>query len=156
MVPVIEHEMVERRGWIRKEEFVDLLAIAQTAPGLIAANIAIVVGYRLRGYRGSLVALLGSILPSFCMILFIVALLSDFRDLPAVEKVLKGIRPAVVALIAVPVLTTARIAKISWHNVWIPTLFALSIAFLSLSPIYVILLAAFGGIGRMLWKEGRR
>ncbi|MGL5016338.1 MAG: chromate transporter [Bacteroidales bacterium] len=154
MVPIIEHEMVEKKGWIEKEEFVDLLAIAQTAPGLIAANISIVVGYRLRGTTGSLVAVLGSILPSFTIILTVVMFLSGYRDLPAVEKVLKGIRPAVVALIAVPVITTARAAKVTWHTSWIPILFALSLTFLSMSPIYVIIVASIGGIAYMLWKGG--
>lgn len=146
MVPIIESEMVDKKGWIRREEFIDLLAVAQTAPGLIAANISIVVGYRLRGFKGSVFSVLGTILPSFLMILMIVMFLSGFRGNDAVEKVLKGIRPAVVALIIVPVLTTARAAHITKKSVWLPVVVAVLIGFLNISPIYIIIISAIGGI----------
>ncbi|MGL5318051.1 MAG: chromate transporter [Bacteroidales bacterium] len=146
MIPIIEREMVDVKGWIKREEFIDLLAVAQTAPGLIAANISVVVGYRLRGYKGGVVSVLGTILPSFLMILFIVMFLSGFRGNEYVEKALKGIRPAVVALIIVPVITTARTAHITRKSVWFPLIVAVAVAFLNISPIYIILIAAAGGI----------
>lgn len=146
MVPIIEREMVDVKGWIKKEDFIDLLAVAQTAPGLIAANISIVIGYRLRGFKGSVASVLGTILPSFLMILFIVMFLSGFRGNEYVEKALKAIRPAVVALIIVPVLTTAKAAHITRKSIWFPVLVAIVIAFLNISPIYVIVISAIGGI----------
>lgn len=146
MVPIIEREMVDVKGWIKKEDFIDLLAVAQTAPGLIAANISIVIGYRLRGFKGSVVSVLGTILPSFLMILFIVMFLSGFRGNEYVDKALKAIRPAVVALILVPVITTARAAHISKKSIWFPVLVAIAIAFLNISPIYIIIISAVGGI----------
>ncbi|MGL5787621.1 MAG: chromate transporter [Bacteroidales bacterium] len=146
MVPIIEREMVDVKGWIKKEDFIDLLAVAQTAPGLIAANISIVIGFRLRGFKGSVASVLGTILPSFLMILFIVMFLSGFRGNEYVDKALKAIRPAVVALIIVPVLTTAKAAHISKKSVWFPVLVAIVIAFLNISPIYVIVISAAGGI----------
>ena len=103
MVPLIEDEVVNKKKWIEQDDFLDLLAIAQSAPGILAVNIAIFVGYRLRGVKGSLVTSLGSILPSFLMILAIALFFSAYKDNPYVEKVFKGIRPAVVALIAAPV-----------------------------------------------------
>jgi len=71
MVPLIENEIVTKRNWISKDDFIDLLAIAQSAPGILAVNISIFIGYKLRGIRGSLVTALGTVLPSFVIILAI-------------------------------------------------------------------------------------
>ena len=71
MVPLIENEIVTKRNWIAKEDFIDLLAISQSAPGILAVNISIFIGYRLRGIRGSIITALGTILPSFLIILAI-------------------------------------------------------------------------------------
>ena len=99
MVPLIEDEIVTKRRWIAKEDFIDLLAIAQSAPGILAVNISIFIGYRLRGIRGSIVTALGTILPSFLIILAIALFFHNFKDNVYVERIFKGIRPAVVALI---------------------------------------------------------
>lgn len=71
MVPLIENEIVTKRNWISKDDFIDLLAIAQSAPGILAVNISIFIGYKLRGIWGSLVTALGTVLPSFVIILAI-------------------------------------------------------------------------------------
>ena len=97
MVPLIEDEIVTKRRWIAKEDFIDLLAIAQSAPGILAVNISIFIGYRLRGIRGSIVTALGTILPSFLIILAIALFFHNFKDNVYVERIFKGIRPAVVA-----------------------------------------------------------
>ena len=86
MVPLIEDEVVNKKKWIEQDDFLDLLAIAQSAPGILAVNIAIFVGYRLRGVKGSLVTSLGSILPSFLMILAIALFFATYKDNPYVEK----------------------------------------------------------------------
>lgn len=100
MVPLIEDEIVTKRRWIAKEDFIDLLAISQSAPGILAVNISIFIGYRLRGIRGSIITALGTILPSFLIILAIALFFHNFKDNVYVERIFKGIRPAVVALIA--------------------------------------------------------
>ena len=103
MIPLIDREVVEKRRWLEKDEFYDILAIAQSAPGLLIVNISIFAGYRLRGRRGSVAATIGSCLPSFLIILAIALFFAGYRDNVYVDKVFKGIRPVVVALIAVPV-----------------------------------------------------
>jgi chromate transporter len=145
MVPLIEREVVTKRGWIKEEEFIDLLAVAQASPGVLAVNISIFIGYRLRGIRGSIVTALGTILPSFLIILAIALFFQQFQHNPIVERIFKGIRPAVVALIAAPTFTMARSARISWHNVWIPVVSALLIWLLGFSPIWIIIAAGVGG-----------
>lgn len=155
MIPLIEREVVDRYRWIEKRDFVDLLAIAQSSPGVLAVNMSIFIGYKLRGVRGSVAAALGNVLPSVVIILLISLFFNKFREYEVVNNVFMGIRPAVVALIASPVFSVAKSAKIGWTNVWIPLLSALLIVAFGVSPIYIILIAGLGGYlwGRL--KGGR-
>ena len=145
MVPLIEDEIVTKRKWIKPEDFLDLLAIAQSSPGILAVNIAIFVGYRLKGMKGSLITSLGAILPSFLMILAIALFFQQFKDNVYVEKIFKGIRPAVVALIAAPTFKLGKSAKINRYTIWIPVVSALLIWLLGFSPIWIIIAAGVGG-----------
>ena len=145
MIPLIEHDVVERNGWLRKDEFLDLLAVAQSAPGVFAVNMAVFVGYKLRGKRGALAASFGCVLPSVVIILLIALFFRRFRHLEVVNNIFMGIRPVVVALIAVPVFNVARAAKLSWMTAWIPVLSALLIVQFGVSPIYVIIVAGVAG-----------
>lgn len=145
MIPLIEAEIVTKKGWVAKEDFLDLLAIAQSAPGVFAVNIAIFIGYRLRGVRGCIVTALGAILPSFLIILCIALFFLRFKENPTVEAIFRGIRPAVVALIAAPTFNLAKAAKINRYTIWIPIISALLIWLLGFSPIWIILLAGIGG-----------
>lgn len=108
MLPLIQREVVDRRGWIDEEEFLNMIALAQAAPGIIAVNSAIFIGWRIGGWRGVAGAVLGAVLPSFVIILLIAMVFSEWKELPAVEAAFKGIRPAVVALIAAPLVKLAR------------------------------------------------
>lgn len=145
MVPLIEEEIVSRRKWLAKEEFIDLLALAQSAPGIFAVNISIFIGYRLRGIRGSLVTALGTILPSFLIILAIALFFHNFKDNATVERIFKGIRPAVVALIAAPTFSVAKSAKVGRKTLWIPVSAALLIWLAGFSPIWIVIIAGVGG-----------
>lgn len=145
MVPLIENEIVTKRHWLAKEDFIDLLAIAQSSPGILAVNISIFIGYRLRGWRGSIVTALGTILPSFLIILAIALFFHSFKENAVVERIFKGIRPAVVALIAAPTFSMAKSAKINRRNLWIPVVSAGLIWLLGFSPIWIIILAGLGG-----------
>lgn len=145
MVPLIENEIVDKRHWIAREDFVDLLAISQSAPGILAVNISIFIGYRLRGVRGSIVTALGTVLPSFLIILAIALFFHNLKDNTVIERIFKGIRPAVVALIAAPTFSMAKSAKINRYNVWIPVVSALLIWLLGFSPIWIIIAAGVGG-----------
>ena len=145
MLPLIQREVVDR-GWMSKEEFIDLFAVAQSLPGVFAVNISIFVGYKLKKLTGSVICALGTILPSFLIILAIALFFTQFRENEWVEKAFKGLRPAVVALIAVPVITTARSLRLRGWVLVIPVVVALSIWLLSLSPVYIIIVAAAGGL----------
>ncbi len=150
MISIIEREIVDKHKWISKADFLDLLAVAQSMPGILAVNISVVIGDNLRGLKGSIVSALGTILPSFMMILAIAIFLTpdDIKNNELISSIFQGIRPAVVALIVAPVLTTARAAKISWKTVWIPIATALLIysklPFIS-NPITFIVLGGLGG-----------
>ena len=145
MIPLIESDVVERNRWIGKSDFVDLLAVAQSAPGVFAVNMAVFIGYRLRGVRGALAAAFGCVLPSVVIILLIAVFFRQFRHIEVVNNVFKGLRPAVVALIAVSVFNVAKNAKVGWRMAWIPVLSALLIVAFGVSPIYVIIAAGVAG-----------
>lgn len=146
MIPLMEKELVDRRKWLSKEEFMDLLAVSQALPGVFAVNMATSVGYRLRGAWGSIVSIVGNI---FIPILIILGFATSFRylkDNTLLESIFKGIRPAVVALIAAPVFSMAKTAKVRWSNCWIPLVSMLLIYLLGVSPMWIILAAIVGGL----------
>ena len=142
MLSMIEREIVDKKGWIDREEFMNMIALAQAAPGLIAVNSAIFIGWRIGGWRGVIATVLGAVLPSFFIILAIAMLFQDYKNYPAVEAVFKGIRPAVVALIAAPLCNMAVSAKITWTTAIIPIAGALLIWLGGLSPVWIILVTA--------------
>ena len=139
MIPLIRDEMV-KRDWMSDEELPDIIAMAQSAPGVLAVNMSIFVGHKLRGVKGSVVATLGSVVPSFITILLIAMIFTNFRDNPVVERVFKGIRPVVVSLIAVPMINMARKNNKTWWAWAISAVTLFLVAFLSFSPIYILLI----------------
>ena len=153
MISIIEKEIVEKKRWVSKEEFLDLLAVSQSIPGILAVNMAVAVGDKMRGRKGALCAALGTILPSFFMILTVAIFLTPdmIKSNETLNNIFRGIRPAVVALIIAPVISSARAAKIGWKTVAIPIVVALLIwsklPYIS-NPIVFILL---GGIGGYIW-----
>mgnify|MGYP002524444313 FL=1 len=138
MIPLIQREVVDRQHWIDEEEFLNMIALAQAAPGIIAVNSAIFIGWRCGGWKGTAGAVLGAVLPSFCIILAIAMVFRNYQDQPAVEAIFKGIRPAVVALIAAPLLKMAKSAKMTWTTAAIPVAAALLIWLVDLSPVWII------------------
>jgi len=145
MIPIIEAEVVDKHKWVTKEEFLDLIAISQSCPGVFAINISIFIGYKLKKVKGALATALGTALPSFLIILAIALFFQRFKDNEVVAAIFRGIRPAVVALIAVPTFNLAKSAHLTWANCWIPIVGALAIWLLGVSPVYIILLAGLGG-----------
>lgn len=157
MIPLIEREIVNKHHWISRNEFTDLLAVAQSVPGVFAVNMAVFIGYKKKKLAGSVVTALGTILPSFLIILLIALFFRQFKDIPLVASIFKGIRPAVVALIAVPVFNVARSAHINRYTVWIPIVCALLIWLLGVSPIWIII--ASGTLGYLFsdkQKKGKK
>ena len=145
MIPLIEEEVVNRKRWVSKDEMLDLIAIAQSCPGVFAINIAIFIGYRLNKVRGAVATALGTALPSFLIILLIAVFFQQFQDNRIVAAMFKGIRPAVVALIAVPTFNLAKQARLNRFTLWIPVVSALLIWLLGVSPIWIIIAAGIGG-----------
>lgn len=144
MISIIEREIVDKHKWIDKTEFLDLLAVAQSMPGILAVNISVVIGDKLRSLKGSLAAASGTIMPSFLIILLIAMFLTPdlITGNPVISSIFKGIRPAVVALIVAPVITSAKSAGLSWKTIWIPVAVALliwsKIPYLSNPILYIV------------------
>lgn len=146
MIPLIEEEVVNRHRWVSKEEMLDLIAIAQSCPGVFAINVAIFIGYKLKNTRGAIATALGTALPSFVIILLIAMFFQQFKENKVVAAIFRGIRPAVVALIAVPTFNLARRAQLNKFTLWIPIASALLIWLMGVSPIWIIIVAAIGGL----------
>ncbi|MBQ5981250.1 MAG: chromate transporter [Prevotella sp.] len=145
MIPIIQSEVVDKKKWIGKEEFLDLIAIAQSCPGVFAINISTFIGYKMRKEKGAICSALGTALPSFLIILLIAMCFHRFMDVPWIAAMFNGIRPAVVALIAVPTFNLAKSANITLVNCWIPILSALLIWAMHVNPIFIIIAAGLGG-----------
>lgn len=153
MISIIEKEIVDKHKWIEREEFLDLLAVAQSLPGILAVNISVAVGDKLRGMKGSVAASIGTILPSFLIILAIAIFLTPdlIKSNPTLSSIFMGIRPAVVALIIAPVISSAKAAKIGWKTAAIPV--AVGLLIWSKLPIVSnpILYIVLGGFFGWLW-----
>lgn len=152
MIPLIEAEMIQKRGWLTREDFINQLMLAQSIPGPIALNTAVFVGYKTRGTKGALAALVGVVIPSFVIILAIATCFVDFKDNHIVAAAFKGMRPAVVALIAAPLIGMAR--GMSWWKIGIAIASAVVIWLLGLSPILFIFIGALVGIAWSFRPEG--
>lgn len=158
MISIIEKEIVDKHHWIERNEFLDLLAVAQSLPGILAVNISVAVGDKLRGMKGASFAALGTILPSFMIILAIAIFLTPdlIKNNETLSAIFKGIRPAVVALIIAPVITSAKSAGIGWKTVMIPVSVGLLIwsglPYISNPILYIVL----GGTLGYLWLRGHR
>lgn len=139
MIPLIDREVVQKRKWLETDEFYDILSIAQSSPGLLAVNISIFAGYRVRGNKGSIAATIGTCLPSFLIILAIAIFFAGYRDNIYVDKIFKGIRPVVVALIAVPVVNMIQKSRLNIWRALIAAGTAAAIIFLKVSPVYILL-----------------
>ncbi len=153
MIPVIESEML-RRKWIPREEIDDVVVLAQSAPGLLAVNMAIFTGHKLRGWKGSIVATLGAVLPSFIIILAVATVLSGWRDNVWVNRFFLGLRPVAIALIAVPAVRMASRNKAWWE--WAVTIATLvPVAVLKVSPIWILIVLIASSVAICKAREGR-
>ena len=153
MVPLIQNEIVGRKKWIGKEDFIDMLALAQSAPGALAVNTAVFVGYKVKGVSGALVTAIAGLMPSVIIIWILAALFTNFQNNPYVIKAFKAIRPMVVALIAVSVYTIGKQAKINKITIWIVILIAGLVSYMKFPPIAIIVLAAVSGNIFMVLKK---
>ena len=155
MLPLVEREVVENKKWLSSSEFLNLLSLAQSLPGIWAVNISIFVGYRTRGVIGAIVATLGTISLPFIIILVIAMSFSRFSENLWVERFFKGARPAVIALIVVPIVKAIRQIGFTFYNVSIAATTALLIWKMGVSPILILLVMGAGGL-LLFWYRQKR
>ncbi len=148
MLAMVEKAVVEQRKWITEKDFWDMITLVQTLPGVFAINTALYVGYRIKGIKASLAAMVGAALPSFVIIIVLATYFNTMWENEVVNAIFKGIRPCVVALILAPSLKMVKSVGLSAKTIWIPVLAVIAVCVFYLSPIYVILAAALGGL---LW-----
>ncbi len=139
MIPMMEHELVERNSWLEAKEFVDILALAQASPGVFAANMSSHIGYKLGGTRLAILCTLANILPSLIIVLLIAILFREFRQVEYIDYMFRAIRPVVVGLILAPVLSLSQSIKMNYWTMWLPLIVIVLICWLNISPIYIIL-----------------
>ena len=150
MIPIIQYEVVNRRKWLDEKEFVELLTIAQAAPGPISLNTAVFVGYKCKGYKGALAAIMGVVIPSFVIILLVAIFFHTMRDNRWVDAAFRGMRPAVVALIVAPIVGLTK--GLHWVLIAVAAATALTVWYFGFSPVWLLLAGAVGGA---LWAAKR-
>ena len=138
MIAAIKSELTEK-GWLKDEDFIDIITLAQTAPGLFAVNISILTGHKLRGTKGSVVATIASCLPPFLIILLVATFFTSFKNNVYVISAFKGIRPVVVALIGVPMIDMIKATKMRWWSWVIVVSSMVLVCFMNVSPIYILI-----------------
>jgi len=154
MLPILEREIVEKRGWATNEELMDYYAVGQCTPGVIAVNTATFVGKKLAGNIGGVLATLGVVFPSVVIISVIAGILQNFSDIPAVKSAFAGIRVCVCVLIFNAVVKLWKSAiKDKAALILCAAVFALSV-FLDISPVALVLFCGAAGI--LLTKLGVR
>ena len=146
MIPILRDKMVNEKGWFTDEDMVDVIAVCQGMPGVIAVNMATYVGFKRRGFLGSLVSTAGVVLPSFIIILLIAQGLSAFSDNPIVMGLLGGLRAAAVGLIIVAVWTVAKSVMKDTFSIIGAVVSFILIAGLHVNVAYVVLLFLITGI----------
>mgnify|MGYP001198581093 CR=1 FL=1 len=152
MIPLIRREVCQRRGWMDDLEFMDGIAAAQSCPGPIAINLSIYVGYHLRKGKGMAVAVLGTVIPSLISIIVIAALFTRYAEAEPVRRAFRALKPAVVALIALPMIEMGRKAGLKLSNCWFPAAVLLLVGLADVSPVYIILLT----IAFSVWTSLRK
>lgn len=157
MIPLIRREVVEKRKWITDEDFLNGLAAAQSCPGPIAINLSVYIGLHIKRGWGMAMAVLGTVLPSLISIMVIAALFTQYAEFPLVRKAFHALKPALVALIAVPLIQMTKQAGLNWANFWVPFLAMVLVGLLGISPIWLILAAILFSVLQGLWfAKGRK
>ena len=153
MIPLIQREVIERHKWINSKDFVDMLVLAQSTPGPIAVNTAVFVGYKTAGIAGAVAATLGTVLPSFIVILLLALFFAEVRENRYVDAAFRAMRPAVVALIVAPLMGLVKGMK--WYLIAISAAVALLVWYFGFSPMYLIAGGVAVGIAMAIYN-GRK
>lgn len=145
VIPLIEKDIVGRK-WITKDELYELITVTESLPGVFATNIAALVGYKINGFKGGLLAALGTIIAPFTIIICIAIFFTQFQDNIWVSKAFKALRPAVVALIVAPIFSVAKANNLSFKIALYPIAALLVMIFLKVSPVWVVIFGCFAGL----------
>lgn len=156
MIPQMQRVFVSKRGWIGEEEIVDTFAVAQSLPGVIASNAAVIIGYRLAGIAGALAAALGVVLPSFLVLMLVTVFYTRFITNPALIGAMRGIRAAVAALLFYTVWGLRRASLLGVTDALLCVASAALVLFLHVNPVWVILGGAAFGAGRAVARARNR
>ena len=146
MLPILQRELVENKGWTTEEDIADYFAIGQCTPGIIAINTATFVGTKQKGIIGGIVASLGMVFPSLVIITMIATVLTTFSELAIVKHAFAGIRVAVCVLIFNSVLKLMKSAIKDYYALFIFIGIFLVALFSSISTVYLIVASAVLGI----------
>ncbi|MDK2942141.1 MAG: chromate transporter [Acetobacterium sp.] len=151
MIPLIEYETVERHHWIESEDILDIFAIAEATPGVIAVNTATFVGYKVAGFWGSLLATLGVVIPSLTIISLIALFFQEFQSLEWVGYAFQGIRAGVIVLILGAVVKMGKKGEYTPLTVLILMLAFGLASFTNINVIYLLLGGAVTGLAYQIW-----
>lgn len=154
MLPLLQKEVVEKRGWATEDEILDYFAIGQCTPGVIFVNTATFVGYKRKGVVGGIAATIGSIFPSVMIVMFIAAVLQNFADIPAVQHAFGAIRVVVGVLIVNAVWGMWKKSVIDGITAVVAVAAFLISVCLDISPVWIVLGAGAFGILLPLFKKG--
>lgn len=146
MLPILERELVNKKGWVKSEDLMDYYAISQITPGVIAVNVSTFVGYKQRKVLGGIFATAGVVTPSIIIISVIAAFISNFEDIVWVQKALRGINVSVCALLTFAVLNFARKSVKKWWHCFFYGAAFVSVYFFKVSSVIVVLASAALGI----------
>ena len=158
MLPMIQREVVDKKGWATEEEILNYYAIGQCTPGVIAVNTATFIGNKRKGVAGGFLATLGVILPSLIIISVIAAVLTNFAEIPVVQHALAGIRVAVVVLVGYSVVKLAKSGVKGGFGWCLFVLTFLASVIFDVSPVLVVVLAAAAGLigGAIAGRRGTK
>lgn len=153
MIPLMQREVIEKKKWIGSKDFLDMLVLAQSTPGPIAVNTAVFVGYKTKGVFGAIAATLGTVLPSFMVILLLAIFFAEVRNNLYVDAAFRAMRPAVVALIVAPLM--GLIKGMKWYLMAVAAVVALLVWYMGVSPVYLIGAGVLVGIAVAVYN-GRK
>jgi chromate transporter len=146
MITLIEIEVVNKNKWIKKEDIVDVFTIAQTLPGAVAINSAIFIGYRVAGFAGAVISLIGILFPTFIIVILVSLIYYIYKDNPITKSAFNGIGAAIIALIAYAGFTIGKTAIKGITTFIITILSVLFLLFLHINPILMIISGSIIGI----------
>lgn len=146
MLPILQREVVDNKGWADEAELMDYYALSQCTPGIIAVNVATFIGQKLKGTLGGILATLGVVFPSLVIITILAGVITNFSHLKVVESAFAGIQVCVCVLIFNAVLKLLKKSVVDKRTLIIFLLVLAGGTFLNLSPVWFVVLAALAGI----------